>query len=76
MKKLYLCNGNAPGCNKRHCWKNGGECRHTKNKKYRLDAVNVIEVNIGGNVWEMRSCDIEKMIDDAVKKKYESKVFL
>lgn len=47
-----------------------------KNKKYRLDAVNVIEVNIGGNVWKMRSRDIEKMIDDAVKKKYESRVFL
>lgn len=30
----YLCNGEVENCRKKHCYKKGGECRHTLDIRY------------------------------------------
>lgn len=36
MKQVifYLCDGEKEDCKKRSCYKNGGECEHTKDIKH------------------------------------------
>ena len=62
MSVLYLCNGNKKGCNKKHCWKNGGNCKHTTDKKDKIVRPDVIYVEVGKDKWEMTVDDVKKMI--------------
>lgn len=48
-KILYLCNGEKPDCNKRGCFRNGGDCWHTANPEY---AVNFRRKHPHGILWE------------------------
>ena len=62
MSVLYLCNGNKERCKKTYCWKNGGECIRTKDKKARLIGPDTTIVEVGKDKWEMTVDDVKKMI--------------
>lgn len=62
MSVLYLCNGNEERCKKTYCWKNGGKCRHTKDKNARLIGPDTTIVEVGKDKWEMTVDDVKKMI--------------
>lgn len=42
-KIAYICNGDAPGCEKRTCYLNGGDCRYTSDisnaRSFKFDPV-------------------------------------
>ena len=45
-KKAYLCNGKVKGCKKTYCYLNGGECRHTCDRRYRRNKfLNIFDDN-------------------------------
>lgn len=57
MKKLYLCNGKKKDCHKQSCYRTGGDCRNTFDKKYRL--------NKSGGVFDQKyGLEIERQIPE------------
>lgn len=36
-KTFVLCDGKVEECDKRGCYKNGGECRHTTDTKHAIN---------------------------------------
>ena len=57
-KKAYLCNGKVKGCKKTYCYLNGGECRHTYDRRYRR--------NKFLNIFDDIGMEIEIMVDKSV----------
>ena len=57
MKRLYLCNGQKKDCSKTNCYKNNGDCRHTFDKKYRI--------NKSGGVFDHKyGLEIERQVPE------------
>ena len=58
---FYLCSGNNPMCNKRSCYKNGGECRHTTNRAYAKYGDKVLPVKkIGDGIFQTEKLEKER----------------
>jgi hypothetical protein len=55
MRKLYICNGDVPGCKKESCWYLGnGECRHTGKEEHALHGEHKAWKRMpDGSFWEV-----------------------
>ena len=56
-KILFLCTGDADGCKKTHCYKNGGECMYTQEAKYAKN----FEERFGGFVEKETRQEVEQL---------------
>ena len=54
---LFLCTGDADGCKKTHCYKNGGECMYTQEVKYAKN----FEERFGGFVEKETRQEVEQL---------------
>lgn len=61
---FYLCDGKVKDCNKKSCYKNGGECRHTSNAKNRKKEPNTKMVEVGEDTWEMDQKGMSELIEE------------
>lgn len=70
--KLYWCNGEVKSCPKSFCYKNGGGCFMTRDKKYEAEMKDVLnsEDRVKQyNYWNSHKAPVEK-------KKSSNKVFV
>lgn len=52
---LFLCAGNMEGCEKTHCYKNGGECMHTKEVKYAKNFQDHLGAFVEREDWRIKT---------------------
>ena len=51
---FLICNGEVEYCNKRGCYKNGGECCHTADTRYALNPPDKRRfIKRGNDNWEI-----------------------
>lgn len=68
---LYLCDGKVENCKKDECYRNGGKCRHTTQRKNRKKADGTQMIIVGKDNWEMDSEGIKELINDLIKERNE-----
>lgn len=68
---LYLCDGKVENCKKDECYRNGGKCRHTTQRKNRKKADGTQMIIVGKDNWEMDSEGIKELINDLIKGRNE-----
>lgn len=60
-KVFYLCNGQKDDCEKRTCYKNGGNCRHTSDINHALNFETKGRYKNGGNFYEKEQNEANEM---------------
>lgn len=68
---LYLCDGKVENCKKDECYRNGGKCRRTTQRKNRKKADGTQMIIVGKDNWEMDSEGIKELINDLIKGRNE-----
>ena len=68
---LYLCDGKVENSKKDECYRNGGKCRHTTQRKNRKKADGTQMIIVGKDNWEMDSEGIKELISDLIKERNE-----
>lgn len=70
---LYLCDGKVKKCKKGECYRNGGKCRHTTQRKNRKKADGTQMIIVGKDNWEMDPEGIRESINNLIKGRNEGR---